>query len=65
MKSNRNVNNEEIFEHLTEGFLLLDKNGKILIWNKALEEITGMPGKIAIGRFQYDVMLCLNLSCPK
>jgi PAS domain S-box-containing protein len=56
MKSNRNVNNEEIFEHLTEGFLLLDKNGKILIWNKALEEITGMPGKIAIGRFQYDVM---------
>ena len=56
MKSNTILKNQEILEYFAEGFLLLDKKGKIIIWNKALEEITGMPGKEAIGRFQYDVM---------
>jgi len=42
MKSEIIVNNQEILEHLTEGFLLLDNQGKIIIWNKALEEISGI-----------------------
>jgi PAS domain S-box-containing protein len=59
MKSEIIVNNQEILEHLTEGFLLLDNQGKIIIWNKALEEISGILQAEALGRFHHDVIFDL------
>jgi len=50
------LKNQDILEHFSEGFLLLDNEGKIIIWNKALEEILGMKREEALNRYYYDVM---------
>ncbi|MCX6280750.1 MAG: PAS domain S-box protein [Bacteroidetes bacterium] len=50
------INTSEILEHFSEGFLLIDPGGKIIFWNKALEEITGMKREEALNRPQFEVM---------
>jgi len=50
------LNTLDILEHFSEGFLLLDAEGKIIIWNKALEMISGMKREDALGRYHYEVM---------
>jgi PAS domain S-box-containing protein len=37
------------------GTLIIDSNGKILIWNKALEQITGYDNESVINRYLWDV----------
>ncbi|MCE1187541.1 MAG: ATP-binding protein [Ignavibacteria bacterium] len=44
-------------EQATEGFLLTDQNGGILIWNNALASITGVPKERSIS---YDVIEVLR-----
>ncbi|TRZ73001.1 MAG: PAS domain S-box protein, partial [Bacteroidetes bacterium] len=50
------LNRPDILEHFSEGFLLLDTEGKIIIWNKALEEISGMKREEALNRYHHEVM---------
>ena len=50
------LNNPDILEQFSEGFLLLDSEGKIIFWNKALEDISGMKREEALGRLHCDVM---------
>jgi len=53
------VENEEKFrtfiEQTGEGLILLDNEGKIIIWNKALESITGIKQQNAIDKPYWDV----------
>ena len=44
-----------IFESSAVGLLLLDPGGKILAWNRALEEIHGLSRDRAVGRMLADV----------
>ncbi|MCX6286985.1 MAG: PAS domain S-box protein [Bacteroidetes bacterium] len=56
MKPENLLNTTDILEHFSEGFLLLDPRGKIIFWNKALEDITGMKREEALNRHHYEVM---------
>lgn len=49
--------NCEFVEQLLEGFYFVDKNRKILVWNKQAEKITGFKAENVIGRYCYDNIL--------
>jgi PAS domain S-box-containing protein len=44
-----------IVEQLTEGFSLLDEEGRILEWNRAQENITGLKRDEVSGQYFWDV----------
>lgn len=50
-----------VLEQFTDGFLLLDEQGRIDDWNLAAENLTGMRREKAIGRFAWDVQWELSL----
>ncbi|MEI7492947.1 MAG: PAS domain S-box protein [Bacteroidota bacterium] len=56
MESESPINTTEILEHFSEGFLLINPEGKMIFWNKALEEITGMKREEVLNRYQWEVM---------
>ncbi len=56
MDSENSFNYPDFLEHFSEGILLLNNQGKIVSWNKALEEITGMKREEALNRAHYEVM---------
>lgn len=39
-----------------EGVSLIDENGVVIIWNRMMEKITGIPLTEAIGGYQWDLM---------
>ena len=41
---------EEIVEFLPDATFIVDKDKKIIVWNKAMEEMTGVPKKDMIGK---------------
>jgi PAS domain S-box-containing protein len=49
-----------IIQQLQDGIVVFKKNGKILIWNSGIEQITGVKAKDALHRrfyeIQYDIM---------
>ncbi|MBL8027564.1 MAG: PAS domain S-box protein, partial [Fibrobacteres bacterium] len=45
-----------MIEQATEGFVLLDENGKIAEWNQGQELITGLPKNYVLGKSFTDVM---------
>ena len=47
--------NENILESLDDGLLVLDLGDRIVWWNKALEELYGVPRVSAVGRLLRDV----------
>jgi diguanylate cyclase (GGDEF)-like protein/PAS domain S-box-containing protein len=44
-----------ILERLAEGLVLVDEAGLIQEWNRAMEEITGVPRALVLGRAVWDV----------
>ncbi len=48
-------------EQNSEGIMLIDEQGTILIWNQALERITGISREEAIGRYNWVVQLQMLL----
>ncbi|MCX6150720.1 MAG: PAS domain S-box protein [Ignavibacteriales bacterium] len=55
-------------EQATDGFVLLDEEGKIIEWNKAHAAISGIPREEALGKFYNDVqfsMLPENKKSPQ
>lgn len=61
MKPEEVINNLNIVEHFSEGFMLINSEGKIILWNKALEEISGLKREDVLGRDHYQVMFELVL----
>ncbi|URA09746.1 sensor domain-containing diguanylate cyclase [Thermospira aquatica] len=48
---------KKLFDHLTEGAYILDKNRRIILWNKAAEKITGYSVSEVIGKSCQDNIL--------
>lgn len=49
-----------IVEQLSEGFALVDEDGRVLEWNRALEQMLGLERQEAIGCDFIDIMLRLS-----
>ena len=47
--------NENILESLDDGLLVLDLDDRIVRWNRALEQLYGVPRVAAVGRLLRDV----------
>ncbi|HOW52727.1 MAG TPA: PAS domain S-box protein [bacterium] len=45
-----------LIQETNEGINLIDEEGRIVVWNRMLEKISGIPEKEAIGSFQWDIM---------
>lgn len=48
---------EEVLNHLFDGVYIVDKERKILFWNKGAERITGYSAQDVEGKFCYDNIL--------
>jgi PAS domain S-box-containing protein len=44
-----------VVESLREGLIALDRDGRILAWNRAMEQWCGVPGDELMGRTLFDV----------
>ena len=44
-----------VVEGLREGLIALDRDGRIVAWNRAMEQWCGVPGATLIGRALFDV----------
>jgi len=44
----------DIIESLPDGTGVVDREGKILYWNKAMEDLTGYPSEIMVGKGNYE-----------
>jgi PAS domain S-box-containing protein len=45
---------EDIINFLPDATLVIDHEGKIIAWNRAIEEMTGVPAKEMIGKGNYE-----------
>jgi PAS domain S-box-containing protein len=45
-----------ILANIADGIVAVDRDGKVVLWNAAAEEITGVPQEEAIGRTTVDVL---------
>ena len=53
MKNNpflRSISTALLLETMAEGVMMVDTEGKIMVWNKAMQEMTDYPASEAIGR---------------
>jgi PAS domain S-box-containing protein len=46
-----------ILANIAEGVVAVDRDGRVVLWNAAAEEITGMPASEALGRPPAQVLL--------
>jgi PAS domain S-box-containing protein len=44
-----------VMESLREGLIALDRDGRIVAWNRAMEQWCGVPGDELVGRTLFDV----------
>ncbi|MCX7736010.1 MAG: response regulator [Candidatus Kapabacteria bacterium] len=44
-----------IVEQSSDGIFITDQNGRIIEWNKALENITGLKKEEVIGKYSWDI----------
>jgi len=49
----------EIIDQSNDGFLLIDEEGKIEIWNKSMQAFTGLQSKDVIGQAYWEIQLQL------
>jgi PAS domain S-box-containing protein len=47
----------DIISFLPDATLVIDKNGIVLAWNRAMEEMTGVPAEQMIGKGNYEYAL--------
>jgi len=48
--------NENILESLDNGLTVVDAAGRVIRWNRALEHLSGIPRRDAVGRFLADLL---------
>lgn len=44
----------EIIDFLPDATLVIDLEGRVIAWNKAMEEMTGVPGESMLGKGDYE-----------
>jgi PAS domain S-box-containing protein len=44
----------DIINFLPDATLVIDKEGKVISWNKAMEEMTGVPADAMLGKGEYE-----------
>jgi PAS domain S-box-containing protein len=47
----------DIIDHLPDATLAIDRNGNIIAWNKAIEEMTGVKVEAMLGKGNYEYAL--------
>jgi len=47
----------DLLEYLPDALMAIDTNGKVFIWNNAMEELTGVPAEKMIGKGNYEYSL--------
>jgi PAS domain S-box-containing protein len=45
-----------ILANIADGIVAVDREGRVVLWNRAAEKITGVPGADALGRLPEDVL---------
>ncbi|WOF16790.1 response regulator [Methanoplanus sp. FWC-SCC4] len=45
---------EEIINFLPDATFAIDKEGKVIVWNRAIEEMTGIPVSEMLGKGEYE-----------
>jgi PAS domain S-box-containing protein len=45
-----------ILSNVADGIVAVDRDGRVVLWNAAAEEITGVPAAEALGRMPADVL---------
>ena len=45
-----------ILENVADGIVAVDRDGRVVLWNPAAEQITGVPGREALGRTPEQVL---------
>ena len=55
LETERNLN--DIISFLPDATLVIDREGKVIAWNHAIEELTGVPAKDMIGKGNYEYAL--------
>ena len=45
-----------ILANIADGIVAVDREGKVVLWNRAAEQITGIPAADALGRTPVDVL---------
>lgn len=45
---------ENVLQSITDGFFIIDREGRILFWNNAAEKMMGKPGKGLIGKNVWE-----------
>jgi len=45
-----------ILANIADGIVAVDREGKVVLWNQAAEQITGIPAEDALGRSPADVL---------
>jgi PAS domain S-box-containing protein len=45
-----------ILANIAEGIVAVDRDGGVVLWNSAAEEITGVPAAVALGRAPVDIL---------
>ena len=48
----------DIISFLPEAILAIDLNGKVMIWNQAMEVLTGVLAKDILGKGDYESASC-------
>lgn len=46
-------------EMSSDGIAIMDRNGRIVEWNKALEDISGLKSELTLGKYVWDVQYSL------
>ena len=49
-----------VVKFAAEGFAITDESGKIIIWNNAIERITGLLARDIIGKFAWELQILLT-----
>lgn len=44
-----------IVEQLNDGVSITDEQGRLIVWNRRLEEFTGLPAETMLGKYLWDV----------
>ena len=47
----------DIIDFLPDAMLAVDKEGRVLVWNRANEELTGVPASMLLGKGNYEYAL--------
>lgn len=48
---------DQIIQFLPDATMVIDSDGRLIAWNKAMEELTGVPGFTMLGKGDYEYAL--------